>query len=151
VKLISSVFRLSKLQKRILSLFVIIIVILAIITNILFDLNARSMESDNMYIQNILITSMMMRTVESSQNVLQYYKGTGSRNYISQLLANREQMVQAAFRIDNSISDERINTLVDEIKLTVSEYARVSGMIIFEQENQPAVYFMFFKLYIIVP
>jgi two-component system sensor histidine kinase YesM len=126
----------STLRGKIIVFFTAIVAIMGVVRLYFYYNESVFLKSSNLLTENILYVIQLDQMVDSNSEILQKYKATGSRNYISQLNANKENMNIVILNVKEEVSSEDIQQLVKELKGLAYDYSTIINDIIFSKGRE---------------
>jgi two-component system sensor histidine kinase YesM len=124
------------LRSKIIVFFTVAVVVMAGVRLYFNYSESLFFSSYNQLTENILYVTQLDQMVTNNGEILQKYKATGSRNYISQLNANKEKMNVVIINVREESNSEDIQQLVKGLKEQAYKYSAVVNNIIFLEGNE---------------
>lgn len=123
----------NTLQGKIILFSMMIVMVMSITGGFLFYNVSRFLNDYNYMVENILNTHQLVNIINNNSEVLQRYKGTGSRNYIAQLNYNKEMMNYIILVLGNDIKDKRFDDELGVLKDLAENYYDAINKLIFSE------------------
>lgn len=125
----------SSLRNQIILFFVLIVIILGASGFYFYFRESTFFDKYNQLLENVLIINQLGGIVDSNAEILQKFKGTGSRNYITSLNANKEKMNEIIGGLQSDVNNKKIEQMLIELKQKTAEYSNGINSLIFAEES----------------